>query len=57
MKMGAKVQKLLEMKDKVASSMKTGLTGRAASPTVAAKPSEAPAPAALPADLPDDTRS
>lgn len=30
MKMGAKVQKLLEVKDKVAQTMRTGLSGRAA---------------------------
>ncbi|AYQ28212.1 MULTISPECIES: GbsR/MarR family transcriptional regulator [unclassified Polaromonas] len=57
MKMGAKVQKLLEMKGKVTSTVKAGLTGRAASPTVTAKLSEAPEPAAQPAHLPDENRS
>jgi len=41
MKMGAKVQKLLEVKDKVASTVKAGLTGRAAAPKLAALPADA----------------
>jgi len=57
MKMGAKVQKLLEMKSRVAGSVKAGLTGRAAAPTVGPKPPDAPDPTALAADLSDDTRS
>ena len=36
MKMGAKVQKLLELTDKVSSTVKAGLTGRAAAPKRAA---------------------
>jgi hypothetical protein len=37
--------------------VKAGLTGRAASSTVAAKLPEAPEPAAQPANLPDENRS
>ena len=47
MKMGAKVQKLLEVKDKVAKTVKAGLTGRALPDTVATQP----------AKLPDEDRS
>ena len=42
MKMGAKVQKLLEVKDKVTSTVKAGLTGRAATPKLAAPPAAVP---------------
>jgi DNA-binding transcriptional regulator GbsR (MarR family) len=48
MKMGAKVQKLLEVKDKVTSTVKAGLTGRAIPPKVAAQPDN---------KLPDEDRS
>ena len=57
MKMGAKVQKLLQVKDKVASTVKAGLTGRAASSTVAAKSDGPPGPAEPPANLADKNRS
>ena len=57
MKMGAKVQKLLQMKEKVTSTVKAGLTGRAASSTVAAKSDGPPGPAAPPANLADKNRS
>ena len=40
MKMGAKVQKLLEVTDKVTSTVKAGLTGRAAASKLAAPPAE-----------------
>ncbi len=47
MKMGAKVQKLLQVKDKVASTVKASFTGRALANTLAAQP----------ASLPDENRS
>ena len=42
MKMGAKVQKLLELTDKVSSTVKAGLTGRAAAPKPAAPLANSP---------------
>ena len=47
MKMGAKVQKLLEVTEKVTSTVRAGLTGRAANTKAAAQP----------VPLPDDNRS
>ena len=39
MKMGAKVQKLLEVKSKIASTVKSGLGGRGAQPSAPAQTS------------------
>ena len=47
MKMGAKVQKLLEVTEKVTSTVRAGLTDRAANTKAAAQP----------VPLPDDNRS
>ena len=40
MKMGAKVAKLLEVKDKLTSHVMAGLTGKPTRPAIAGKPSE-----------------
>jgi len=42
MKMGAKVQRLLEVKGKIANTVRTGLTGRALPNAVAAQPARPP---------------
>ncbi|MDB5932642.1 MAG: transcriptional regulator, ArsR family, partial [Polaromonas sp.] len=46
MKMGAKVQKLLQAKDKMASTVKAGFRGRASAPAIADAPPTALSPEA-----------